>query len=129
MLLKSIVILRLSCLFVLAVVMLLSGGCEGKITITGLTSANLTLTVDDIAVTEVSLRMRVDNPREGISFRLLRNDSIIYNEPLINSDTRLYDKGLLPEHTYYYRVSLFKDGILLAQSAQQICNNTFIVSR
>jgi hypothetical protein len=99
--------------------MLLSGGCEGKITIIGLTSANLTLTVEDIAVTEVSLRMRVDNPREGISFRLLRNDSTIYNEPLINSDTRLYDKGLLPEHTYHYRVSLFKDGILLAQSAEQ----------
>ncbi|MEJ2636837.1 MAG: hypothetical protein P8184_16295 [Calditrichia bacterium] len=76
----------------------------------------LTLSLEDVTCTEVWLRLTVEELSGQAAIRLLRNDSIVYNEPLNTGDTLLYDSGLLPNASYRYQALLTENGKPLSQS-------------
>lgn len=98
--------------FLLPFYFLLLISCEKQTTPVTLPNPQLTLTIEDVAVTEAWLTLTVEDRTENLHFALLRNDSLILNEPLTTDDTTFYDSTLLPAHTY--RAELQKEGQKIA---------------
>ncbi|MEJ2636838.1 MAG: hypothetical protein P8184_16300 [Calditrichia bacterium] len=104
-------------LFILVAIALIFLTCEhDKTPLQTGAGTKLTLSLEDVTCTEAWLRLTVDELPVQAGIRLLRNDSIVYNEPLTSGDTLLYDSGLLPNAGYRYRALLTKNGKELSQS-------------
>jgi len=88
----------------------LLASCEKQTTPVTLPNPQLTLTVEDLAVTEAWLRLRAQETAAEQQIIVWRDSSEIYNLGGAIADTTLYDSVLLPAHDYTYRAELHKDG-------------------
>jgi hypothetical protein len=79
----------------------------------------ISLTVDEVAVTEVWLTMKTENLLAKDVLQVFRNDSIIYPGKPGAPDTNLYDSGLLPAHDYSYHASLIRNNQVISESKPQ----------
>ena len=90
-------------------------GCEKQTT--PVASPQIQLTVDEAAVTEAWLKLQVTNLESLEAVEITRNtgdkqgkDSTIYSGKPQTGDTTIYDHGLLPAHSYTYRVYFLFNG-------------------
>jgi len=73
----------------------------------------ITLTVEDVGVTEVWLRVSMPDTVTERMFTLLRDGIPIDTSFLMTIDSVLVDEGLLPNHTYSYRALRFADTLVV----------------
>jgi len=64
------------------------------------------LSVEDASSTEVWLNVKLQNVNLPAELKLFREDSVTQIINLGNTDTLLYDTGLLPNKTYKYKVAV-----------------------
>ncbi|NOX37878.1 MAG: hypothetical protein GXO78_10115, partial [Calditrichaeota bacterium] len=69
-----------------------------------------------VLVTEVWLRLQVEPVPEYGVWQLWRGDSLVWQAAVTDSDTVVFDGGLLPNHSYTYRAELWQQGQKLAES-------------
>jgi hypothetical protein len=96
--------------YLLPFAFLLLIACEKNTTPVTSPAPQLTLTVEEVAVTEAWLTLTVEDRTENLHFEILRDDSLIFNGQLTTGDTTLYDASLLPAQTYTYAAQLLKNG-------------------
>jgi hypothetical protein len=93
--------------------------CEKQTTIVEDKPPVVTLTVEDIAVTESWLNVKTEAVHDSDEVRVSRNDSIIFRIQAGPADTSLYDSGLRPAHAYAFRATVSRNGKILAESGYQ----------
>jgi len=96
--------------FLLPFYFLLLISCEKQTTPVTLPNPQLTLTVEDAAVTEAWLRLRAQETAAEQQIIIWRDSSEIYNLGGAITDTTLHDSALLPAYDYTYRAELRKNG-------------------
>jgi len=60
------------------------------------------LGIEQVGVTEVWLKLEMDNGDDGKEFSVKRDSETIFRGRLAGDDTTLHDKNLLPSHEYSY---------------------------
>jgi len=84
--------------------------CEKQTTPVTLPNPQLTLTVEDVAVTEAWLRLGAQETAAEQQIIIWRDSSEIYNLSGAIADTTIHDSALFPAHNYTYRAELRKNG-------------------
>ncbi len=84
--------------------------CEKQTTPVTLPNPRLTLTIEDVAVTEAWLRLGAQETAAEQQIIVRRDSSEIYTLSGAITDTTLHDSALLPAHDYTYRAELRKNG-------------------
>jgi hypothetical protein len=77
-------------------------GCEKDLTPVENTQPEIRLTVEDVGVTEVWLKVETADGKPEDWITITRNDSTINQINHSTPDTIIYDSGLLPNHDYTY---------------------------
>jgi hypothetical protein len=80
---------------------------------------NISLEVDEVAVTEVWLNLNMENMLDKDVLRVYQDDSVIYTGKPGPADTTLYDNGLLPAHSYSYHASLARNNQVISEINSQ----------
>ncbi len=76
----------------------------------------VTLTAEYVGVTEAELLLQTKNTEVNTQYQLFRDDSLISDGNLLQSDTKITDSLLFPAHSYTYKGQLIKDGNPIAYS-------------
>jgi len=94
--------------------------CRKDITPIDNSLPKIILTIEDVGVTEVWLRLNTQNPSFKSQITISRNDSTIqqFNNP--THDTLIYDSVLLPNHDYTYTATLSTSTQKPVTSTQQL---------
>jgi hypothetical protein len=82
-------------------------------------TSNISITLEDIAVTEIWLNLETENLLNKDIIQVFRNDSIIYTGKPELADTTLYDCGLHPAHSYTYNAILKRYNKIISESMIQ----------
>jgi hypothetical protein len=93
--------------------------CEKQTTPVENKTPNISLAVDEVAVTEAWLNLNMENMLDKDVLRVYRDDSVIYTGKPETADTTLYDNGLLPAHSYSYHASLTRNNQVISESKPQ----------
>jgi hypothetical protein len=93
--------------------------CEKQSTPIESKNPTTSLTVEEVAVTEVWLNLATENLLNKDILQVFRDDSVIYTGKPGPADTTLYDSGLLPAHSYSYHASLTRDNQVISKSNPQ----------
>jgi len=92
--------------------------CKKDLTPVDNTQPEIKMTVEDVGVTEVWLKLETANSRLNDRITIQRNDSTIKQLNNLNSDTLIYDLGLIPNQYYTYTASLTTDNQTLTAESQ-----------
>jgi len=93
--------------------------CEKNISPVENRTPQITLTVEEVAVTEAWLNLQTENLLDKDVLQVFRDDSVIYIGKPGPADTTLYDNGLFPAHDYSYHASLTRNNKLISESKPQ----------
>ncbi|GAB4371765.1 MAG: hypothetical protein Kow0042_14680 [Calditrichia bacterium] len=91
--------------------------CERHSTPVTHRTPQLTLTVEETAVTETWLTLRTRNGLPGDRLQLYRNDSLLAELDPTRPDTTFYDHGLLPATDYRYLARWLRRGEEIVRSS------------
>ncbi len=111
--LKAIFAFLVLCLFSLVIII---HGCEKNATPVDQKNPHLSVTVEDVVVTEAWLQLNTTGITGEDSLILLRNDSAVFQMSPVQADTTIYDSTLLPAHSYNYQTVLKRKGFELTKS-------------
>jgi hypothetical protein len=117
----TLILFLLSCIL-LSCLLLWFFSCEKNSTPVEEKNPHLTVTVEDVAVTEAWLQLRTAGITRDDSLLLLRNDSTVFRMSPVQAYTTLYDSTLLPAHSYTYQAILRRMSFDLAKS--EVVNTT-----
>jgi hypothetical protein len=93
--------------------------CDKQTTPVENKTPNISLAVDEVAVTEVWLTLQTENLLDKDVLQVLRDDSVIYTGKPGLADTTVYDSGLLPARSYSYHATLIRNDQLILESKPQ----------
>ena len=93
--------------------------CEKNTTPLENETPNISLEIDEVAVTEVWLNLNSENLLDKDVLRVFRDDSVIYTGIPDMAVTTLYDSGLLPAQSYSYHASLTRNDQTISSSNPQ----------
>lgn len=109
---KCSLALFLSSLFLLII------GCERSTA--PISSSPVSLTLENVGVTDAELHLKVDFYQPKDSYQLLRDGQTTLSGLLSTNDTTLIDTTLRPAHSYTYRAILIRDATHSRPSANLI---------
>jgi hypothetical protein len=93
--------------------------CEKQSTPIESKNPTTSLTVEEVAVTEVWLSLEMENLLDKDVLRVYRDDSVIYTGKPGPADTTLNDNGLLPAQSYSYHASLTRNKQVISETNSQ----------
>ena len=93
--------------------------CEKQTTPVENKTPNISLEIDEVAVTEVWLNLQTENLLDKDVLQVFRNDSVIHTGKPETAETTLYDTGLLPAHSYNYHASLTRNNQVISETNSQ----------
>jgi len=77
----------------------------------------ITLSIEDISLTEVWLGVAIADTIPSRNFSLFRDNQIVLSGELTTTDTLVRDVGLFPGRTYVYRAYRLSDSVVVDSSA------------
>jgi hypothetical protein len=93
--------------------------CEKNISPVENKTPQISLRIDEVAVTETWLNLQTENLLDKDILQIFRNDSAIYTRKPGPADTTIYDSGLLPAHDYIYHALLTRNNQVILKSNPQ----------